>query len=278
MKPLVILTGIFLLLATTVSAVCSLNVNLINQDPYPAIPGEYVKVVFQLTGVEDPDCKGAIFDLDLDYPFSSDGPTKRILTGPTYAHNYSGAWIIPYKLRVDKDALEGANKLKVKYRSGADTASDFYIKKSFDIEVEDTRTDFEVYVKDYDEDTRTMTFEILNIGDNDVEALTIEIPEQDALTVEGSSVVIVGSLDSNEDTTFDFKVTPKKSYIKLKIFYTDAINERRSLEKSVYFNPKNFKKEKKRLSFWAIAPTILLFLILIWVIIKKKKLKRNRKR
>ncbi len=274
MGRVIISVGIFFLLITTASAICDLDASLVNQDPYPAIPGEYVKVVFQLTGLENPDCEGAIFDLDLKYPFSSDEPTEKVLPGTTYAYNYSSIWLLPYKLRIDKDALEGANKLEVKYKPGTDKSSSFYIKESFDIEVEDVRTDFEVYIKDYDEDTGTMTFEILNIGDNDVEALTVEIPEQENITVKGSSTTILGSLDSNEDTTFDFKVVPKKGYIKLKILYTDTINERRSLEKSVYFNPENFKKQKK-FPFWTIAPTIILLLILIWILIRRRKLRKK---
>jgi hypothetical protein len=46
-----------LLFLEMISAVCTLNVSMINQDPYPATPGEPVKVVFQINGVSSPDCK-----------------------------------------------------------------------------------------------------------------------------------------------------------------------------------------------------------------------------
>ena len=32
------------------AGVCDLDVSLINQDPYPAIQGDYVKLVFQVDG------------------------------------------------------------------------------------------------------------------------------------------------------------------------------------------------------------------------------------
>ena len=49
---LLILLPLFLISLTLVSAIaCDLKVSMINQDPYPAIPGEYVKIVFQVEGV-----------------------------------------------------------------------------------------------------------------------------------------------------------------------------------------------------------------------------------
>src|SRR6056297_446729 len=68
--------AVFLLVFTTLpvssqqSTACNLNVSLINQDPYPVLPGNYVEVVFQVSGVDNTDCKGAKFELLEDYPFS----------------------------------------------------------------------------------------------------------------------------------------------------------------------------------------------------------------
>ena len=50
-----ILVIAIIFLSSNVSAVCNLDASLINQDPYPAIPGDYVTIVFQLAGVENPD-------------------------------------------------------------------------------------------------------------------------------------------------------------------------------------------------------------------------------
>jgi len=40
----------------TAAVECNLDAKMINQDPYPAVPGEYVKVVFELTGISSLDC------------------------------------------------------------------------------------------------------------------------------------------------------------------------------------------------------------------------------
>lgn len=95
------LISIFLL--PTISALaCNLDVNLINQDPYPAIPGDYVDVVFQITGVDNPECGTISFEVKEEFPFSLDpGETNPItLKAGVYERKYSSFFIAPYKIRV----------------------------------------------------------------------------------------------------------------------------------------------------------------------------------
>ena len=56
---------------------CNLNAKLINQDPYPAMPGEYVELVFQLTGVENPECGNIGFSVMEEFPFSLNPEQKK---------------------------------------------------------------------------------------------------------------------------------------------------------------------------------------------------------
>ena len=112
--------------------------------------------------------------------------------------------LLPYKLRIDENALDGENPIEV-YYSNKNCFK--WLIKEFDITVQDTRADFEVYVKDYDYITKELTFEILNIAETDVEALTIEIPKQDNIDIKGANRIVVGDLDSNEYTTADFEAT-----------------------------------------------------------------------
>ena len=51
---------------------CNPAVSLINQDPYPAVPGEYVKLLFQISGVSNPECASTSVELKPSYPFSLD--------------------------------------------------------------------------------------------------------------------------------------------------------------------------------------------------------------
>ena len=243
---------------------CDLTATLLNQDPHPAIPGEAVKVVFQIDGVSDPDCGDVEITLIESFPFALDKgyDASVVVQSGTYVRGFGSFLLVPYKLVIDEDALEGMNKLELDVSSSSGAT----ITYSFDIEVEDLRTDFEVSVKDYDPKTSILTFQILNIGENDIEALTIDIPAQDFLEIKGSSRNIVGSLDSNDDTTFSFEAKPKDGDFRLIITYTDAINKRRTLEKTVSFDSSNFDgrvRDGEGLSIWFYI-TIIIVLVLIY--------------
>ena len=219
---------------------CNLEASMINQDPYPALQGEYVKVVFQLDGLENPECGLVEFELVNKYPIKFDLPEQAKMTvdSGTYQKDFSSFFIAPFKVRVDEDALDGDNPIEVKYRYDGNEA---YETKQFNLNVEDTRADFEIHVQNYKSATKIITFEILNIGESDIEALTIEVPKQDNMVVKGSNRNIVGDLDSNEYTTADFEGTPQKGEISVKLIYTDSINKRRTVAKNVYFDPEYFE-------------------------------------
>jgi hypothetical protein len=277
----VILSVIFLMFAISlVSASCDLDVEIINQDPYPAVPGEYVDVVFQITGVENSDCKDVIFSLSPEYPFSVDyGTDTRVkIKGGTYTQNFNSFLMAPYKVRVDKDAIGGNNTLTVKYST--DRTESSYITKKFDINVDDVETNFEVFIKDYDYTKRSITFEILNSGENDVESLILQVPKQDNIIIKGSSSNIIGALDSNDFTTASFEATPSEGEIKINIIYTDLVNNRRTIEKSVYFQPEYFQErlrdEKSNPTSWYIVGALILLALVFYFYKRhKKKLKRK---
>lgn len=60
-----VVLGLFVIfgMSFAIAETCGLDVGLINQEPYPAVPGEYVKVVFQITGVDNPECGKIDFEL-----------------------------------------------------------------------------------------------------------------------------------------------------------------------------------------------------------------------
>jgi len=259
----------------TASSTCNLNISLVNQDPEYAVPGDYVKVVFQMSGIENSKCNGAIFKVVPKYPFSLDENKSAIkkLEGGTYVFGYKKTWNLPYTLRVDENAIDGNNEIEINY--APKNFNENFFSKIFNISVKDSRVDFEISVKDYDSENNQITFEILNIGDSDVEALTVNIPEQKNFILKGSSRNIIGSLDSNEDTTFTFKANPKKGNINMNILYTDINNIRRNLNKTIFFNPKYFESEKK--GFSVSFYILIIFIIAIALFYIQKKLKNKRK-
>ncbi len=271
--------AVILMLGTLISAACSPDASLINQDPYPAIPGDYVKVVFQIDGLENPECGIVTFGIKEEYPIYLDpdveNPIK--INSGTYQRNYGSFYLAPYKLRLDENALDGENPIEVYYSIGFTSS----IIEEFNITVEDTRADFEVHVKDYDYNTKKLTFEILNIGETDIEALTLEIPKQEDVEVKGANRVVVGDLDSNEYTTADFEIIlPKgETKITLNILYTDSINVRRGMQKTVSFDSSYFidrNKDKRSHPYWLYVLIIAVISFFVWRRIKKKRREAER--
>jgi len=272
-----VLFALVLLASFAAAETCDINATLLNQDPYPAVPGDYVKLVFQLEGIDDPDCGDITFDLLADYPieFNPGENGFRKFTRVDYIKDYESNILIPYEVRINKDALNGANPIEVRIQSRGDAS----VTKTFDIEVDDVRADFEIYVKDYDYSTNEITLEILNIEESDIEALTIEIPKQDAIGVKGANKIVVGDLDSNEYTTADFEATPKDGEFKVNLIYSDTINTRRTVEKTVTYDSSYFtdrKADQKTTSKTTYIVWLVIILLAIWWIVKKFTKKKKK--
>jgi hypothetical protein len=250
---------------------CQLSASLVSQDPYPAIPGDYVKVVFQVNGLDNSECGNVDITLLPSYPFTLDpGEKSTYSSGSFFAKDYSSFVTLPFKLRIDNEALDGDNQieLSLRYEKGGYQLNSL---KKFNISIEDARTDFEVFVKNYDFTTNTLTFEVLNSGKNDVKAVTLKVLDGVRTQLKGADTNIIGDLDSNEYTTADFLVSPLTTKIPISITYTDSIDVRRTVEKSVEFNPANFEGvgAKKGLSGWMIALIVVVVLVVAWFVYKR---------
>ena len=149
---------------TAIIPPCELDATMINQDPYPASPGDYVKLVFQLTGVENPECGVISFELFENYPISFDPEDSPIvkIEGGTFQRAYSSSLIVPYQVRVDEDALDGENQIEVTF--GSEIPGQSFKQKIFYLEVENSIADFEIHIEEYSYDSKELTIEILNIA------------------------------------------------------------------------------------------------------------------
>lgn len=276
-KGVLVLVGLIICMAYASALDCDLSASVINQDPYPAIPGDYVKVVFQVNGVDNSECGNVEVTLLPSYPFTLDpGEKSTYSTGSFFAKDYSSFVTLPFKLRIDNEALDGDNQveLSLKYEKGGYQLNSL---KKFNISIKDARTDFEVFVKNYDFSTNTLTFEILNIGKNDVKAVTLKVLDGARTQLKGADTNIIGDLDSNEYTTADFLVSPLTTKIPISITYTDSIDVRRTVTQNVQFEPGNFDGvgAKKGMSIWMILFIGLIVVIGVWFVysrfFKKKK-------
>ena len=98
---------------------CDPDVTLLNQDPYPAVPGDYVKLVFQVDNLENPECNGFDFELLADYPIEFDPGMDGVRTYGEFEFikDYESNLLIPYEVRINEDALDGENPIEVKFQN-----------------------------------------------------------------------------------------------------------------------------------------------------------------
>jgi hypothetical protein len=281
---------------------CNLKVTLLNQDPYPANPGDYVKVVFQVAGVGNSNCRGEIFELNPSYPFSLDENESAVRTLETmnYSDDYNTNWIIPYTLRIDKNALDGEAEIKVVYRfKNWDPA--YSINQKFNITIQNSQTNFDAVIQDIS--GSDVSIAIANIGKYAANAVIVKIPEQDSFITKDVSGQMVGNLDSGDYTVVGFSLSQKmgqmirttaktsdsqpsvvntsSNTLKFDIYYTDNIGERRVVGMELPLSLSNssgltgmaggFSGRKR--SSWSIWYTLLIiaavFGIIAFILLKK---------
>ena len=77
--------------------VCDLSVSILNQEPFPAVPGDVVEIVFMLSGLDTTDCGVIDFEIFEEYPFSimPYDESKYAIQSGTYTKGYSPHKTIP---------------------------------------------------------------------------------------------------------------------------------------------------------------------------------------
>jgi len=108
--------------------------------------------------------------------------------------------------------------------------------------------------------------QILNTGNSDIQALTVEIPKQESIIIKGANKVIVGDLDSNEYTTADFESIPSDGKFNVNLIYSDENNIRRITTEEVTFDSSYFKDRPSSQKKAGIG-TYIFYLIIIVLII-----------
>ena len=95
-----------------------IEVTLINQEPDPAEPGNYVDVRFKLDNNGSEEARNVEVEILPEYPFSLDPGRKALRIAGTLQSRQRGdvGVIVKYRLRVNKDAIEGENEIRIRYR------------------------------------------------------------------------------------------------------------------------------------------------------------------
>ena len=96
-----------------------LVVNYISQDPDPAEPGRYVELKFKVENNGTEAAEDVEIEIIPEYPFTLDSGEGAVKSIGTILGRQTGsdAVIVKFKLKVDKDAVSGDNKIDVRYSS-----------------------------------------------------------------------------------------------------------------------------------------------------------------
>ena len=144
MKKYVLMAMAFLIAASTAMGAVSempigdgarIVVSMVNQEPDPAEPGNYVDARFKFENKGG----GAAHDLEVEllpeYPFSLDPGRSAVQEiGSLYSRQMGDEGVIvKYKVKVDKDAIDGSHELKLRYKVGE---SAWVIIDDFEVDVQ----------------------------------------------------------------------------------------------------------------------------------------------
>lgn len=218
----------FMVIATAFSGVKAaafeygyVSITLLNQDPDPAEPGEYVELRWKVVKRGTLTVDNIMFELQPDYPFSFDqsDQARKKLDAWRGIDEDEEFFTLYYKLRVDSEALEDTYKMKLRY--------------SYDDEIWETR-DFDVRVGDKpkpkfvlgnlittptklvgDTDEATLNMEITNIGDGDAEHVQTQIvlPEGFKPTYTNSDEANMGTIAAGGSDSSMFYVDIDESVV-----------------------------------------------------------------
>ncbi|MBW2988240.1 COG1361 S-layer family protein [Candidatus Woesearchaeota archaeon] len=181
MNKLLIVLVLFILSAGFVWAAekpGGVKITLINQEPDPVGPGEYLTLRFKIENLGTKPISNLYVKLDPSYPFSLDNPEDAIKFVGNLWGGLEGDYgvVVKYSVRVADDAAEGVNKIRLEYKSDE---SNLWTELEFDVNV---RAIFDqVFVKEIDVepevihagDEANITFTLVNLGDTTMKDITL---------------------------------------------------------------------------------------------------------
>ena len=247
-----------------------LRTTMVNQDPISAEPGGYVDVLFKIENHGTEPAEKVRVELLPAYPFSLEPGVNATQELGTIKGSQTGddAFLVRYKLKVDKDAVDGVNEINLK-TSGSDASggsSQFSSIQTFNVTVLNPRTDFDVVLQSSTTTTSSVSdtgttstggtaastmLAVANTGANPASAVIVRIPTQDNFRTTGTNGNIIGNLNAGDYTIVTFQVVPNgaenarnstfssnstpygEKNLTVEISYTDTLGIRRTVQKYV---------------------------------------------
>ncbi len=215
-----------------------IEVTLINQEPDPAEPGKYVDVRFKLDNNGSDEARNVEIEILPEYPFSLDPGREALRNAGTLQSLQRGdvGVIVKYRLRIDKNAVEGENEIKARYR----------IDKGVWIEPEEFFIDVQTYDAILAVDSVSVDKEFFEPGSSGILRIGV-VNEADSLIKDvkarldlgGMPFVPLGStneksvyqIDAKKTHEFSFELLAKPEaesgvyQVQLRISYSDELNK-----------------------------------------------------
>ena len=289
----------------------NIQIAKLSYEPYPVNPGEYFNLWIKAENLGTGYTEDLTFELLPKFPFSLDSDTAVKSFGKVGYGKQEGDEIVllEYKVKVDEDATAGSNEIELRYNTDS---GDSWLYKTFNIEIAEARTDFDLVIQEVDE--QQVSIAIANTGKNIAYSVIVKVPEQENFETIGTSGQMVGNLENGDYTMVSFEIkeksrVPGKKLLRIQIDYTDTIGERRHVIKEVVYetggmmpSPASMSEEEREKMreqfagrmggrfpfqpaekeiyqewwFWAI---ILAVLFVGWKVFKKiKEMKKRKKR
>jgi hypothetical protein len=217
----------------------SFDIIELKYDPYPAEPGEYMTFWVAAYNKGTGSAENVVFELIPEYPFSlhpSETATREFSKIPGLY-----TLVLQYKIKVDKDAMEGWNEIKLKY--GIDGGAT--LEKELEVYITESPDKAELKVfyvdtepKAYPGGETTLSVDLANIASGSAYYVVVGV-ESEAAEIDVNEIFI-GTMDADDFDTIDFELSIKEgtepgSYpVTVKSYYKDEDDRRYETEDIVY--------------------------------------------
>ncbi|MCD6399090.1 MAG: hypothetical protein J7L08_04175 [Candidatus Aenigmarchaeota archaeon] len=245
----------------------SFTINLLKYDPYPAEPGEYMTLWVEVYNTGTNEAKDVTFELEPEYPFSLD-------SNENATREYSSipglfTIVLQYKVRVDKDAVDGWNEIKIRYKiedgNWIEKKSEIYVNKAPN-KAELTPLFVSTDPVPYPGGKTTLTVDLANTAPGSA-YYTITEAECPIATIPVNKI-FVGTLDADDfdSVKFDLKINddiqPGRYPVYIKSYYKDEDYKKVETNGTVYI-----QIHPKEEAIKELTPGTPWYMYLIYIII-----------
>lgn len=231
-----------------------LTTTLLNQNPDPAKPGEYLELRWEVSKPSNSLLTNVTFELIEDYPLVFDELDTSIKKIERWSSQTgSGAFVgnefymLYYKVRIADNVLEDNYKIKLKYSYLENNIKTISITKEYNIRIADNKNPHIVIGRISSDPPKLLpnvnenqiNIEIINIGDEKAQNLIAELklPEGFENTYSNSNRLSLGNLIDGESVTATFYLDISSSVKSgvydtiLTVYYNDIDDNTNHLQK-----------------------------------------------